>query len=136
MPFNKRVYLGGSAIAVFALMLGSFSSQAASTVGDKLTNKQVKELITNARTPADHMKLAKHFDAKADELAAESQKHAQLADQYRHTQVLASDEHTPTNFYVEEAGHCARLASKLSEAADAARDLAHDHEQIAQQASK
>ena len=136
MPFKKRLYLGGSAIALFALMLVSVSSQAASTSGDTLTNKQVKELIANAKTPADHMKLAKHFDAKADELAAESQKHAQLADQYRHTQVLASDEHTPTNYYVDEAEHCAHLASKLSEAADAARDLAHDHEKVAQQASK
>ena len=136
MPFKKRIYLGGSAIALFALMLASFTSQAASTAGDKLTNKQVKELIANAKTPADHMKLAKHFEAKADDLAAESQKHTQLADQYRHSHVLASDEHTPTNYYADEAEHCARLASKLSEAADAARDLARDHEKVAQQTSK
>ena len=72
MIFKKQVYLGGSAIALFALMLTSFASQAASGTGGKLTNKQVKELIANAKTPADHMELAKHFDANADELVAAS----------------------------------------------------------------
>lgn len=136
MTFKNWAYWGGSAIALFALMLTSVSSRAASSAGDKLSNKQVKELIANAKTPADHMKLAKHFDAKADELAAEAQEHTQLADKYRHTQVLGGDEHTPTNYFVDEAEHCGRLATKLSEAADAARDLAHDHERAAQQTSK
>ena len=131
MPFKKRVYSGGTAIAFSVLMLAAFSSQVTSASGDRLTHKQVTDLIANAKTPADHMKLAKHFNATADDLAAQGREHAQLADQYRHTAELASDEDKP-HYSTEMAGHCARLAEELSRAADAARSLANDHEQIAQ----
>jgi hypothetical protein len=125
MNLKKHSYWSG-AIALSTLILTSFSSQAVSASGDRLTHKQVTELIANAKTSADHMKLEKHFDATADDLAAQGREHAQLADQYRHTAELASDEDKP-RYSAEMAEHCARLAEELSKAAGAARGLARDH---------
>lgn len=132
---NLKQYRSWSgAIALSTLILTSFSPQAISAGGDRLTHKQVIELIANAKTSADHMRLEKHFDATADDLAAQGREHAQLADQYRHTAELASDEDKP-HYSAEMAEHCARLADELSKAAEAARGLARDHLLMAVQLS-
>ena len=81
------------------------------------------------------MRLAKHFEAKADELASEAREHAQLSDEYCHTGELASDDLQP-HYFADYADHCKRLATKLSEAADAARELSHDHQKMAQKEQK
>ena len=58
----------------------------------------------------------------------------QLADQYRHTGV-GSDDLQP-HYFAGYAEHCKRLAAKLSEAADSARDLSHHHQKMPPQERK
>ena len=48
-----------------------------------LTATEVKQLVANAKTPADHMKLNKHFVALSAKYEAEAEEHAALADVYR-----------------------------------------------------
>lgn len=93
-----------------------------------LTRRQVQELIVNAKTPADHMKLADHFRKEAERLEAESKEHAALAEGYRRNPGVSEVKRpgSPDTF-----SHCDHLARQLAAAAQDARALAADHEQMA-----
>ena len=96
----------------------------ASKSSDLLTNKQVKQLVANASTPADHVKLQKHFLAVAAKSETEADEHATEAQAYRQNPRLAHDSSG-------WAGHCDRLAELGRAAAKEARDLAFAHEHMA-----
>jgi hypothetical protein len=111
------------AIAVMGLAASvPLLAQQAKT-SDLLTNKQVKELVANAKTPADHVKLQKHFLAMAAKSEAEADEHAAEAQAYRKNPRLAHD--------LSWADHCERFAKLGREAAKEARDLASAHEHMA-----
>ena len=48
-----------------------------------LSKKQVVELITTAKSPEDHLQLARYYKAEADRLEAEAKDHDELAAAYR-----------------------------------------------------
>ena len=58
--------------------------------GRPLSKQEVKTLIGSASTVQDHQRLANHFDAKADELEAESKEHQELAAKYRANPTIMS----------------------------------------------
>ena len=89
---------------------------------DLLTAKQVEDLVASAKTPADHMKLSKHFAAEAASYTADANLHTAMAAGYRGN---------PRPGMSSEAVHCSRLAQQTKEAAAAARELAAHHEQMA-----
>jgi hypothetical protein len=89
---------------------------------DLLTAKQAQDLVASANTPADHLKLSKHFTAEAASYTAESNLHAAMAAGYKgNTRPGMSS----------QAVHCDRLAQQTKEAAAAARELATHHQQLA-----
>jgi hypothetical protein len=96
--------------------------------GDLLASKEVQDLIANAKTPADHLKLARHFTALAARYDAEAVDHAAEAKAYR-SGPNAAESKRPSS--PGTAAHCDRLAKAAREAATAARDLANDHEKMA-----
>ena len=61
--FFSRIVLALSAIALAVSVTASAGQAKKST--DLQTSKQVKALIASAKTPADHVKLQKHFLALA-----------------------------------------------------------------------
>jgi hypothetical protein len=97
-----------------------------SKASDLLTPLQVKALITSAKTPADHIKLQRHFVALAVRYEAEATEHADLAKLYRSN----PGSHYPGN-NAQQAVHCDRLSELTLEGAKAARALASDHEKMA-----
>jgi len=96
--------------------------------GDLLSAKEVRDLIANAKTPAEHRKLGRHFAAVAARYDAEAADHAAEAKAYR-SAPTASESKRPGG--PDTALHCDRLADAARNAATAARDLARDHEQMA-----
>ena len=98
------------------------------TSSDLLTNKQVKELVTNAKTPADHVKLQKHFLALAAKYDAESASHADLAQAY-HKNPTGLGSHPGSGVIM--ADHCDRLSASMRQAASDARALASEHGEMA-----
>jgi hypothetical protein len=118
---------------VSALVLGSvFPAGAAKPA--KLSAKQVKELVANAKTPADHLRLAAWYKGEADKLEAEANDHEGLADIYRsHPAVLGSKSSVPIS---GSAMHCSNLAKSLRDAAKEDRELATEHELMANGAEK
>jgi len=93
-----------------------------------LSNKEAKQLIATASTPADHLRLAKYFELKAEKLEAEAREHADMARNYR-AHPTASEMKRPGA--PDTAAHCERLSQHLAEAAQDARTLARDHEAMA-----
>ena len=89
-----------------------------------LTDDQVKALLETARTPADHVRLQKHFlavVAKADAKATEHSAMAENRNPGSHFPGTAS----------WRATHCDQIARSSREAAKDARAGASEHEQMA-----
>jgi len=104
------------------------SSTSKAKSSDLLTPSQVKALIASAKTPADHVKLQKHFLALAAKHEADAAEHAAEAQAYRKNPSFA-DSKNPVG--PGTAAHCDRFAELDREAAKEARDLASAHEHMA-----
>jgi hypothetical protein len=95
---------------------------------DLLTSAEARALIATANTPADHVKLQKHFLALAAKYDAEAVEHAAEAAAY----------HKNPNPWERKGSagpgtsvHCERLAELDREKAKETRDLASAHEHMA-----
>jgi hypothetical protein len=106
----------------------STAPESRSKSSDLLPSKQLKELIATAKTPADHLKVQKHFLALAGKYEADASEHAAEAQAYRQNPSFMDSKH-PAN--PGTAAHCDRLAELDREAAKEARDLASAHERMA-----
>jgi hypothetical protein len=98
--------------------------------GDLLEAADVKALIGSATSPADHQKLARHFNALAARYDSDAAAHQALAKALR---AGPGPSETKRPGAPDTAAHCERLASLASQAADEARQLATAHEQMAGQ---
>ena len=96
---------------------------------DVLTKKEVHELAMNAKTPAEHAKLQKHFLALAARYDADAADHAELAKDYLKSEA-AGGRMMPGSAKMR-AQHCDRLSASLKEAAKDAREVASEHGQMA-----
>jgi hypothetical protein len=128
----KSLRLFTVAAFVLALVMSFGGSAAAqSKSSDLLTNDQVKTLTANARTPADHITLSKHYLALAAKYDAESAEHAAVA-KIERTQPNPAESKRPGS--PGTALHCDRLSDSLRIAATEARAVAAEHEQMAKAA--
>jgi len=101
---------------------------AQAAASDELRPNEVVTLVANATTPADHLKLAKHFAAVAARYDAEAAEHRAEAKAYRNA---PNPHETKRPGSPGTAAHCDRLAEAARTVANAARKLAHDHEALA-----
>ena len=109
-------------LATMALLTGPFAT------AQILDRAELKKLVATASTPQDHERIAKHFDAKAAELEAEAKDHQELAAEYKAHPNGHERKHPMSG---PTAGHCTIFAARTREAAQAARQLAADHRQMA-----
>lgn len=115
----------GLAIVALAASLPALAQKSS----DKLTNSQVRELIANAKTPADHTKLQKHFLAVAAEYDAQAVEHAADAEAYRKSPSFRESKGPGGP---GTAVHCDRWAQNDRESAKEARELATAHQHMAE----
>ena len=101
--------------------------------GGALSKQELKILIVSAKTAQDHERLAKHFDAEADQLDAEANDHQEMVPQYKANPTIDEVKHPMSG---RTAGHCQYFADDLHKAATQARELAADHREMAKLASK
>lgn len=100
---------------------------------DKTISKtELRTLIVNAKTPADHERIAEYFDTQAVKYDTEAKKHEEEATYY------ASHVQPPIGknqgFYSREMqDHCPKMAAKLKEAAQEARAMAAGHRELAKE---
>jgi hypothetical protein len=93
--------------------------------GDILNEKELTDLIANAKTPTDHKKIARHYTAYAARNDADAAEHVAEAKAYRKAPT-ASESKRPAG--PDTAVHCDRLADLSREIAKTARELARYHE--------
>ena len=122
-------------MAVFALTLavGGLVSVPAGAKDARLTKAELKSLISNAETKADHERIAQYFDAEAARYEAESKEHVELAQLYQRNTSA-----TPTKYPggAQSFQHCDSLSKSLKTAAEDARQLAAEHRGMAHEAKK
>lgn len=94
---------------------------------------ELKELTANAKTAADHEKIAKHYDAKAAEYEATAKEHDELAAEYTKHPTGHDQKHPNMGL---TASHCKTLAEASRKAATASREIAAAHRAMAKQDSK
>ena len=98
---------------------------------EKLNSKQILVLISVAKTPAEHRRLAVYYEAKAQNLLAQSKEHAQMAEAYKQNPVTSSSKYTRGT-----VDHCTYIAQSLKDSAAKLHELAQIHEQMARDAEQ
>ena len=117
-------------MCLLAAAIGVTGSTAwAAESAGKLTKSQVKALIVTAKTPADHMKLAKYYRYEAGMLQTEMNDHNEMAAAY---------DKNPSGHPVPKAmtlgDHCRNLVKGDMDAIKEANEMADMHEEMAKNA--
>jgi hypothetical protein len=116
-------------------MLVTLTAQVSTAASEhKLTKKELKELIANAKTPEDHQKVAAYYRAEAKRLRASAQEHKEWAETYAKSPVYTTRE-SKTGDTLMGPSHCKKWAELESEEADEADALAASHEDMAKAAA-
>ena len=118
-------------LAVFAVataMLTAVVSVPAGAADKPLTKSELKNLVANAETKADHERIAQYFEAEAARYEAESKDHGELAPFYQRNPDPALSKHPGSPRAFE---HCDSLSKSLQKAAEDARQLAAEHRGMA-----
>jgi hypothetical protein len=96
-------------------------------------DKNIEQMITTAKTPADHKAIADFYQAEGAKLQRESEQHAGVA---KKVTSEAGGQMPWASHHYEWADHCRKLADSLGQAAQEAQSLAKIHDQIAQTIEK
>lgn len=91
-----------------------------------LSKKEVKDLIRTARTPDDHLKLARYYRFEQKRLEAEVAEHREMGAAY-----AKDTQRQPVPKYPSMGQHCQDLVANYTAAAKAAGNLAAMHEEMA-----
>ncbi len=127
MSFSvSRRWVALSSPALISLFATSTASGQSS--GKALSKKQLADLVANAKTAADHRRLAEHYRAMAAKHELEAKEHIELAAKYR-AHPTASETKRPNA--PDTASHCVMYAEHCRKAAKSMSDLAAMHEEMA-----
>ena len=120
-------------LAVLAIAAAAFSVQASSAQNTAtITKKEAKVLLKNAKTPADHLKIANYYRQEAQRLTARSNNHgAEVAPLMQSRTFAAMDSKHPGAFG-PTASHCRYWSAQYAYEAEKAAKLAALHEGMAQ----
>ena len=116
----------GMAVSVTAFGQTGSSSPLASNAHRKLSHKELKALIANAKTREDHLRLADYYRAEASRLRKEAEEHQDLATVYTKGDLYESSK-------TGAAQHCKQFADFFAHGAAEADQLAAVHQKMADQ---
>jgi hypothetical protein len=120
-------------IAVLSLtMLGAMSPARGDDTNPKLTSKQLRSLIANAKTPEDHQKLAAYYRDMAAEAKANAAEHEKILAAYNQN----PSTHPPAKAAGGPAEHCRTLIRLFNDEAKEDLAMADQHDQMAKAASQ
>ncbi len=126
----KRIFSILSLTFVLAIAALGQAPTAAQNKPEDLSKKQLLSLIATAKTPAEHRRIAQYYEAKAQDLLAQSKEHEQMAKQYKANGFISTKWATGT------IGHCEYFAKHFQEASVKMQELASMHEQMAKEAER
>ncbi len=112
------------------LVLGAVQTQGLAQT-TRLSNREVKELISKSKTAADHQHLANHYAQEASKLDGQAKEHAELTEAYVKSPSPPESKHPNSG---ETAGHCKIMAERYSSLAKEAEALSKLHSEMAKAA--
>ena len=95
--------------------------------GSAEEEKSITQLITAAKTPADHQAIAVRYRAESTKFQKEAAQHAELAKWW----ASVAGGQSLGNYRSDQAEHCRKFTTLLEDAALEAQALAKMHENIA-----
>ena len=116
-----------------AAMLTTVVSVPAGAKDKLLSKSELKNLIANAESKADHERIAQYFDAEATRYEAEGKDHGELAPFYQRNPDPALSKHPGSQRSFQ---HCDSLSKSLQQAAEDAHQLAAEHREMAKHEKK
>ena len=118
----------GPLLIICLMFFGSFSASGQEHK-DKLGKTELKSLIATAKTPEEHLRLAAHYRAVANDYLARQKEHLADAKEY---------ESNPRKYPTKPppAQHCRDWAYNDGQSAKKALALAEMHEAMARDAAK
>ena len=114
-------------LVTFLVMFLAIASVPVILMAD-VTEQNMEQMISTAKSKADHEALAAHYEAEAKQALELAERHLKMEKDYR---VLEIGSKGP-KFSV----HCKNLVAKYQEAAEESRLLADLHHQMATQAAE
>lgn len=131
--FQSRL---ATAIAAIAIGIGIFPASGNSQTAtvqqtQKLSKRELRVLIANARTPEDHEMAATHYRAEAERLRAKQREHEEELAAY-----LKNPSSHPSPKWPTLDQHCRQLAYYYGKASEKALALAALHDQMARAATR
>lgn len=120
----KRIVKSCVVLALIAIGLAAIGVGAESA--RKMSKKEVKALIANASSRADHEKLAAYYQGEAARLKAEQRDHEEEAAEY-----FKNPSSHPVPKYPTLGQHCRDLAGYYGMAAQKAEAMAEMHQTLA-----
>jgi superoxide dismutase len=126
----KRTIVILSSIALFAAIAFAQTSPAQQNP-EKLSKQQLATLISTAKTPAEHSRIAQYYGAQAQSDLAQAQEHEQMAAQFKSNPATSSSKNAAGT-----VNHCEYLAQHLKASAAENQKLAQEHEQMAREAGQ
>ena len=98
---------------------------------EKLSKEQLNTLISTAKTPAEHRRIAQYYEAKALDYQAQAKEHEQMVAAYKANSSLSTDKNK-----AETLGHCEWFVTTFKALAENSQQLAALHEQMAKEAGQ
>ena len=115
-----------TALAVLFGVGGLSLAMAVEPTQPALSKKELKAAIANAKTPQDHLRIAAYYKSEAGRLLTDAKEHDELAVVY----ATSPRKEAP----IQTGDHCVLIAESARKAAQASRELAKLHEEMAKQA--
>ena len=112
----------------FALTVAAFAQAAPGpqTKSEHLSKQQLNTLIANAKTPAEHQRIAQFYEAKAQDYRAQAVEHETMVAAYKANSSLSTEKNRASTI-----GHCEYFVTTFKELAVKSQELAKLHEQMA-----
>ena len=126
---SNRSRLGITAVLAIALLTVAVGRAAPQQ--EKLSRQQLKWLISSAKPPADHERLAAHYRDEAERLKAKQREHEEEAAEY-----YKNPSRHPSPKYPTLGQHCRDLADYYGMAAQKALTMADMHGKMAREAKQ
>ena len=112
-----------SSVVIFGLLQARAATRHPA---ENLSKPHLQSLIATAKTPAEHERIARYYEAKAQNDLAAAREHAQMAAQFRQNALTAS-----SKWSTGTVNHCVYFAQSLTSDAAKMQQLALQHEQMA-----
>ena len=120
-----RIVTAVSAAGLLAVLVGGPTSVAVAE------EKNLEEMVQNAKTPADHEAIAKLYDDEAARARSKAEEHRKMGGRYTHYE---SGTPTTQGVHFDMPKHCENLTKSDEQAAKEAEAMAAAHRAMAKNA--